>query len=88
MFETLVIVNFDSAGICSWRRSNDILGRRLLVRNVAKKTLGREPDFCGERSENHSALLAEVGISTLLWRPVYEGAHRKKEWVDTKPVKS
>jgi acetylornithine deacetylase len=52
------------------------------VRSCAEKVLGAEPPLVGVSFWADSALLAEAGISTVLFGPRGEGAHAEVEWVD------
>ena len=53
-----------------------------LVHRHAGEVLGDEPHFVGVPFWADSALLAEVGIPTVLFGPRGEGAHGEVEWVD------
>jgi acetylornithine deacetylase len=52
------------------------------VRRRATEVLGAEPAIVGVPFWADSALLAEAGISTVLFGPRGEGAHAEVEWVD------
>lgn len=52
------------------------------VRRHAKAATGAEPELVGVSYWADSALLAAVGIPTVLFGPIGEGAHAEVEWVD------
>ncbi|OTA67268.1 acetylornithine deacetylase [Hypoxylon sp. EC38] len=58
-----------------------------LVGDVIGQSLGRYPTFRGEPYWTDCALLADAGISALLWGPRGEGLHAKEEWVDVDSVR-
>ncbi|KAL6835453.1 peptidase M20 [Trichoderma camerunense] len=58
-----------------------------LVRKHVSVTLGEEPVISGAPYWTDSALLADVGIPTLLWGPKGEGLHGKLEYADVESIK-
>jgi acetylornithine deacetylase len=57
-----------------------------LVHRHASAVLSVEPPFVGVPFWADSALLAEAGISTVLFGPRGEGAHAEVEWVDVESL--
>jgi acetylornithine deacetylase len=57
-----------------------------LVREQAKKAIGREPEITGESGWMDSALLSAAGITTVIFGPSGEGAHSAVEWVNLDEV--
>ncbi|KAI1390817.1 acetylornithine deacetylase [Hypoxylon trugodes] len=58
-----------------------------LVRDVVGQSLVEDPTFRGEPYWTDCALLADSGISALIWGPRGEGLHAKEEWVDINSVR-
>ncbi|KAL7625234.1 hypothetical protein AAE478_004449 [Parahypoxylon ruwenzoriense] len=58
-----------------------------LVGDAISESLGKEPVFRGEPYWTDCSLLADAGISALIWGPRGEGLHAKEEWVDVDSVK-
>ncbi|XDG02422.1 hypothetical protein ABKA04_002037 [Annulohypoxylon sp. FPYF3050] len=58
-----------------------------LVDEVVGQTLGTAPIFRKDPYWTDCALLADAGISPILWGPHGEGLHAKEEWVDTNSIK-
>lgn len=65
-----------------------VLGTVRLFRNPAAHpaVLGHEPHHVGENPWTDSALLAAVGIETVVFGPVGTGAHAAEEWIDLESV--
>ena len=63
-------------------------GKRIvqLVRDKARAVLGREPAIISMGAWMDSALLAAVGIPTVVFGPGGEGAHAVVEWADLDQV--
>ncbi|KAI0896077.1 acetylornithine deacetylase [Annulohypoxylon nitens] len=58
-----------------------------LVDEVVGQTLGTAPIFRKDPYWTDCALLADAGISPILWGPYGEGLHAKEEWVDINSIK-
>ncbi|KAF4549486.1 Pyridoxal-phosphate dependent enzyme-like protein 6 [Elsinoe fawcettii] len=59
-----------------------------LVGDMVGKATGKEADFRGEPYWGDCALLAEKGISSVLWGPTGGGLHAKTEWVDIESIRT
>lgn len=59
-----------------------------LVGKHISKSLGHEPTFSGVSFWTDCALLADKGITALLYGPLGEGLHAKEEWVDVQSVRT
>jgi acetylornithine deacetylase len=57
-----------------------------LAKNVAAKT-GKRPEYKGMGGWMDSAILAEVGIPSVIFGPAGEGLHGVNEWVDLESVR-
>ncbi|KAI1458510.1 acetylornithine deacetylase [Annulohypoxylon moriforme] len=58
-----------------------------LVDDVVGQTLGSAPIFRKDPYWTDCALLADAGISPILWGPHGEGLHAKIEWVDINSIR-
>ncbi|KAI1214725.1 acetylornithine deacetylase [Annulohypoxylon truncatum] len=58
-----------------------------LVGDVVNQTLGTSPIFRKDPYWTDCALLADAGISPILWGPDGEGLHAKEEWVDINSIR-
>lgn len=56
------------------------------VERAMVKRLGREPAHSGQTFWTDAALLAEVGVDTVLLGPIGQGLHSAEEWVDVQSV--
>ncbi|KAI2463764.1 acetylornithine deacetylase [Annulohypoxylon bovei var. microspora] len=58
-----------------------------LVEDVVGQTIGTAPIFRKDPYWTDCALLADAGISPILWGPQGEGLHAKEEWVDINSIR-
>ncbi|MFW9994173.1 MAG: ArgE/DapE family deacylase [Candidatus Odinarchaeota archaeon] len=74
-----------------YRPALEVTKDQLIVKtleNACKKVLDREPAYSGMRGWLDSAILAEVGIPTVIFGPGGDGMHAAVEYVDFESVKT